>query len=186
MNSLGAQNFMRIFVQQYLRPQPGSRILDVGCGPGSIVAFLPDAVDYLGVDMSADYIAAAEQSYGERARFMVGDANELEFGDDERFDVVSAVGLLHHLNDDEVIRLATTARRLLGPGGRLVTVDNCFTADQSPIAKAIIRRDRGQNTRTPTAYAALLEGQFDETRFEVREDLLRIPYTHAILEATVH
>ena len=186
MDSLGARNFQRIFIEQYIRPQPKDRILDVGCGTGSTVGFLPEGIAYIGVDLSPDYIAAAKRQFGDRASFRVGDVNELRFGADERSDIVSALGLLHHLNDDKVVRLAKTARKLLKTNGRLVTIDNCFTEDQSPVARAIIRRDRGRNTRTPAQYTALIEGHFGETRYEVRGDLLRIPYTHVIIEATVH
>jgi SAM-dependent methyltransferase len=184
MNALGANHFCRVFVDQYVRPHPDDRMLDVGCGTGAVVAFLPRDVSYLGIDLSPDYIASAQRQHGERARFQVGDVNSLDFEQDEAFDIVTAVGLLHHLDNDEVRRLATAVHGLLKSNGRFITIDNCFTPEQSPLAKAIIRRDRGQNVRTPEEYQAIIQDVFSRVTSEVRHDLLRIPYTHVIIEAT--
>jgi SAM-dependent methyltransferase len=183
MDSIGANKLRRVWVDRYVRPRPNDRILDVGCGTGAVVAFLPEGVDYLGVDLSADYIAAAERRYGARARFRVGDVTNIAFEQGQSFDVISAIGLLHHLDDDEVRHLARTARGLLTSNGRFITIDNCFTPEQSPVAKAIIRRDRGRNVRTPDQYQAVIQQEFDRITREVRHDLLRIPYTHVIFEA---
>ena len=185
MRSLGADRSRRVVVDEYLRPRLGDRILDIGCGTAAIVDFLPKDIEYFGVDLSADYIASATQHYGDRAHFRVGDVNELDFGSQERFDIITAWGLLHHLEDDEVSRLATTARKLLGADGRFITLDNCFTSDQSPVARTVIRWDRGRNVRTPAEYQALISEVFDEVACDVRHDLLRVPYTHVIIEAVV-
>lgn len=182
---LGSDKFKRTLLHEYIRPQPGDRILDVGCGTGTILEFLPRDIAYLGLDLSPEYIAAAERKFGDRARFRVGDVNELQFHSEDRFQVITAVGLLHHLNDDEVGHLVKSVRALLSANGRFVTVDNCFTDNQSPAARALIRRDRGRNVRSPGQYQALIERGFDKVACEIRHDLLRIPYTHVIFEASL-
>jgi SAM-dependent methyltransferase len=185
MDTIGANKLRKIWVEQYIRPRPDDQMLDVGCGTGAVVAFLPRDVTYLGIDLSPDYVASAQRQHGERARFQVGDVNSLAFEPDETFDLVTAVGLLHHLDDGEVRRLAKAVHGLLKSNGRFITIDNCFTPEQSPLAKAIIRRDRGQNVRTPEEYQAIIQDVFARVTSEVRHDLLRIPYTHVIIEAMV-
>ena len=186
LRSLGSEECRRVFVDDHVRPLAAHRILDVGCGTGVILDFLPRGVDYLGIDLSAEYIQAATRRFGDRATFRVGDANELELTDDQRFDIIIAFGLLHHLEDGEVIRLAKRVRKLLQPEGRLVTFDNCFTDDQSVIARTLNRWDRGRNVRTQPQYEALIGAAFDVVKCDIRHDLLRIPYTHIILEAQSH
>ena len=48
------------------------KVLDVGCGPANILAYLPP-VDYTGVDLNEKHIAYAREAYGDRGRFIVGD-----------------------------------------------------------------------------------------------------------------
>jgi len=40
-----------LHVENYIRPRDGDRILDIGCGPGDILEFLP-SVEYLGFDVN--------------------------------------------------------------------------------------------------------------------------------------
>jgi len=91
----------------YLVPslEPGQRILDVGCGPGSITIDLARRVgdgEVVGIDASAEVIAQAralaDASGVRNVRFEVGDAYALE-ADDGAFDVVHAHQVLQHLGD---------------------------------------------------------------------------------------
>ena len=183
MSLLGADRSRRILVDEYLRPKPGDRILDIGCGTGAILEFIPHGIEYLGIDLNPDYIASATHQFGDRARFRVADVNLLEPNAEDRFDVITAWGLLHHLEDREVSRLASTSRRLLKAGGRFITLDNCFTDGQSIVAKTLIQLDRGRNVRTVSQYEALIAEVFDRVVCVIRHDLLRVPYTHVIFES---
>jgi hypothetical protein len=90
--------------------------------------------------------------------------------------------VLHHLDDSHALSLFKLARRGLKPGGRLVTYDGCFVAGQPKLARFVVSRDRGQYVRESAEYAKLASLVFPEVRSFVRHDLLRIPYTHVILQ----
>jgi hypothetical protein len=49
------------------------------------------------------------------------------------------------------------------------------------LARFILRRDRGQHVRQRDEYLALAREVFPQLEYEVRHDLMRIPYTHLIL-----
>lgn len=178
---VGSTRLRDALVREYIRPHQGMRILDLGCGPGDFVLHLP-GVDYVGIDLSEAYIREATQRFGDRATFHAGRADEAAWLAEQRFDVVVAVGVLHHLDDGEAASLLAVARRAARGGGRFVSVDPCFAPGQSAIARVLASRDRGRNVRTEAGYRGLAEGQFASVRSSVRHDLYRIPYTHCVLD----
>jgi SAM-dependent methyltransferase len=178
---VGANRLHREIVQTYLRPRPGARILDIGCGPGPVLDYMPE-VDYVGIDLSLDYINAARRRHGGRGRFLACSAEDLGRHMDGGFDLVLASGLLHHLDDDQSVGLFATARSLLAPDGRLVTVDSSREPGQSALARFIVDRDRGCNVRDSKGYAALAQASFSRVTTSLRDDVLRIPVTLCFLE----
>lgn len=183
-NALGARRARRIVSAQYIRATPGALILDVGCGTGEMLEFLPSGVHYVGFDMSEPYITSAKTRYGEKARFECMDVAHSSALGIVNADVALAFGLLHHLDDAEVIRLLIDLKNIVRPGGRVVTVDPTLFEGQNTIASFLAKRDRGRNVRSPTDYALLVRSVFSEMQHEVRSDLLRIPYSHCVMQMT--
>lgn len=183
-NALGAESSRRRLVQDHFRPKAGQRILDIGCGTGEITPHLPAGVNYLGIDLSPSYIASARQRYGHLGRFESANATDPLAPTETAVDLVICIGLLHHLDDGECHVLFRAIKEKLSPGGRLVTFDPTFVDGQHLIARELAKRDRGRNVRSPGGYETLAQKVFAEVRVVVRHDLLRIPYTHCILEIT--
>jgi SAM-dependent methyltransferase len=177
---VGSEHSRTTLVHEHIRPWSSARVLDLGCGPGELLGYLGD-VRYAGVDINPDYIDHARARFGDRAEFHVGDATAIDLTTRE-FDLALSFGVLHHLDDVGAAQLLRLAANALGPRGRMVTLDSTLVPGQSRAARLVIKRDRGHHVRTPDAYATLAGASFSDVRPVVREDLLRIPYTHCILE----
>jgi SAM-dependent methyltransferase len=105
----------------------GIRLLDVGCGPGSITLDFAKVVapgEVVGVDSAPVQVERARALAAEmgvrNARFEEGDAYALPFPA-ESFDVVNANALLQHLSDP--VRALREFRRVLRPGGLAAVAD---------------------------------------------------------------
>lgn len=107
----------------YLLPhlRPGLRVLDFGCGPGTISVGLAKAIDpgeLHGVDMEQSQIDLAKEVakwWGrENAIFHVGDVIDLPF-EDGFFDVAHGHNVLMHIPDTGAV--LAEVKRVLKPGG---------------------------------------------------------------------
>ncbi len=116
----------------YLLPhlRPGMRVLDVGCGPGTITrdfgALVGPDGEVLGIDSSADVVAQAVAACDlSQVRFAVGDALHLELPDGS-YDVVHAHQVLQHLADP--VAALREMRRVTRPGGLVAVRDADYAA----------------------------------------------------------
>ena len=101
-------------VLDLLAPQPGERVLDLGCGDGVLTQKLIAAgCSVVGVDADAAMVAAA-QAKGIDAR--LGDARALDF--DAEFGSVFTSAALHWVGQPDVVTAGV--KRALKPGGRYV------------------------------------------------------------------
>lgn len=105
-----------------------ARILDVGCGPGSLWddnrARIPPGWEITLSDFSAGMIHQARDKLGQQRRrfaYAVGDAQAIPFKE-ETFDAVIANFMLYHVPDRP--RALAEIRRVLRPGGRLLAATN--------------------------------------------------------------
>jgi ubiquinone/menaquinone biosynthesis C-methylase UbiE len=103
-----------------------AEVLDVGTGPGVLLVEIarrrPD-LRLVGIDLSADMVAAAERNlseFGARASARLGDVTDLPFPD-RSFDLIVSSFSLHHWDDPEAA--VPELERVLRPGGRLCIYD---------------------------------------------------------------
>ena len=96
----------------------GKRVLEVGCGRGSLSAYFSDAgYDCSLLDISAQAIKIAKEAFAQNqldADFHVGDAENLQF-DENSFDIVFSIGLLEHF--EELDNVISEQIRILDQGG---------------------------------------------------------------------
>lgn len=182
---MGAKRGRSIVACRYIKSKTGDCVLDVGCGTADIRRYLSD-VEYFGIDPNPHYIDAAKIRFRDvpGCTFVCGIFDEAILARLPKFDIVLASAVFHHLADDEVVRVATLAKAVLRERGRLVTLDPCYVENQSPIARFLISRDRGQHVRDAEGYRTLMSSVFNSIEMDICHDLARFPYTHVAMECT--
>ena len=127
--SLGREPAIRETTLELGEVMPGQKLLDVGCGTGTLAILAkakagPDG-EVHGIDASPEMIEVAcrkADKAGADVRFQVGLIEDIPFPDDQ-FDLVLSSFMLHHLPDDLKREGFAEIYRVLKPGGHFLTVD---------------------------------------------------------------
>ncbi|WP_338492657.1 methyltransferase domain-containing protein [Streptomyces sp. SJL17-4] len=163
-----------------LGAEPGTSVVDVGCGAGRAVAELAEGgVTAVGVDPSERMIAVARRRWP-RADFRIAGASGLPLPD-ASVDGYRADKVFHELAEPE--RALAEARRVVVPGGRIVLVGQdwdtfVIDSDDPGLTRTIVhaRADRIVGPRAARRYRnLLLDAGFGEVTVEVRTGVFTGP-----------
>lgn len=145
-----------------LNPQPGERVLDLGCGTGHLTAQIAErGAEIIGLDASASMIAQARQNYP-KLRFVLADARSFRF--DDPFDAVFSNAALHWVREADAVIASVAAA--LKPGGRFI-FEMGAKGNNARVLKALtaVLEEAGYAAKIPwffpsaAEYATLLEQQ---------------------------
>ncbi len=93
------ENAMEPLLVSLLDPQPGERVLDIGCGTGThLIMFSKMGLDVSGVDASPEMISKAKERLGHKSAFKVAMAEDLPF-DDNEFDLAVLIHTLEFIDN---------------------------------------------------------------------------------------
>jgi ubiquinone/menaquinone biosynthesis C-methylase UbiE len=124
------------FLVEAAAPQPHDEVLDIACGPGSVVAAFATRVHRsVGLDATEAMLAQARSLAVARnlqnTEWYQGDVYRLPFGD-ASFDIVSCRFAFHHFETPE--RAFAEMVRVCRPGGRIVLCDAVASDDPAKAA----------------------------------------------------
>ncbi len=129
LQTLRGAHFVHRWMVGLMKLSCTEKVLDVGCGPGTVLFLLRekcgDHIKLYGIDPSEDMIRIAEGKNASRnsgIQFSVGVGEKLEFKDNI-FDLVASSLTFHHLPIDAKRKTAQEIRRVLKPSGRVFVSD---------------------------------------------------------------
>ncbi len=185
----------------YLLPhlRSGMRLLDIGCGPGTISVGLAEAIDpgeLHGIDIEESQVTMARQAAeggGHRnARFHTGSATSLPF-DDNSFDAAHFHAVLMHVPDTRAV--LREAMRVLKPGGliagrEMIGAGSCLEPETEGLQGAwsafmrLISANGGHPDMGKQLKQVFLDAGFEEVRasasFDCYSDQEEIAFFHGL------
>lgn len=130
--------------------QPSDRVLDIGCGTGTLLQALRQRYPYIaltGIDASAEMLAVAAAKLGPSARLCLASAQRLPLRG-EAFDLVVSTSALHYFRDPA--RAVAEMRRVVRPQGRIAVTDWCRDFWTCRLLDQALRRFNAAHYRTYT------------------------------------
>ncbi|WP_394253727.1 class I SAM-dependent methyltransferase [Arthrobacter pityocampae] len=116
--------------------RPGMRVLDVGCGWGSLALHAAQnyGVDVVGVTLSREQAdlarkRASDAGLADRIEIRVQDYRDVH---DDPFDAISSIGMAEHVGGSQIGAYASRLHDLLRPGGRLLNHAISWNAGEMP------------------------------------------------------
>ena len=145
--------------------KPNDRILEIGCGIGSVVSELSgQGYDITGTDISGEAIAYGLKKYGD-IKLQVQPAEILQF-EDGKFDIVLSFDLFEHIT--RVDKHISEVCRVLRDGGYyLFQTPNKYSSEifETLYHKSLKWRRTHPSLHTPRQLKQRLSGQGFETQF---------------------
>ena len=124
----------------------GGRVLDVGCGTGTLLKALPERYEKVGIDPSQQML---DHGAAPGLELICASADDLPFAD-AAFDVAVTVAVLHHLIDPAVVHKAILEMcRVVKPGGAVLIWDHNPLNPYWPLLMARLPQDRGDEKLVP-------------------------------------
>lgn len=179
---IGGTRARKLAIERIIKDNPRLKgqeltVLDVGCGPGDILRWLPKSWKYFGIDISSDYIKLAKKKWSTRGMFVQGKSCDIiNLVPQNSQDIILFLGVLHHLDSRQVVQSLINAKRVLKETGFVYALEPAFTNGQTKISKFIMQLDRGSFIREINDWEELCKSVFQKVEVRWLPGALRIPY----------
>jgi len=176
----GKDHFTKVKVSRVkvlLDPQKGDRIIDLGCGVGTMMTLLSDCgATMIGIDYSTDSLSIAKECFQQEVhegifRGICSDGRAIGIQNDS-IDGIMAVDFTEHLDDGFLIPTIAEVYRILKPNGRFVIYTPSITHifEQLKKRNIILKEDKSHiGLRTMKQYCDILE----QTGFKIEKQYFR-------------
>ena len=175
---MSGTSFRKKLVEK-LKIRENSKILDIGCGTCKVLDYC-SGVTYYGYDTNLSCINYAKNKYGNRGVFKCKKITSSEIKILPKFDYVFLFGIIHHLDDNETIKLFKLLRKVLSKNGQILSEDPVIIKKQNFFAKFFAEKDRGNHVRTTVEYVRLVKKVFKYINWKITHQLF-IPYTWFVM-----
>lgn len=189
-NLIGCRSFLKRYVETFILAEINNKnsvkILDIGCGTGNIVPFIPDKCEYTGVDSSENYINYLTRKYSHKKNFNFIAKNVKDsLGINSKYDVIISEALVSSLDDNNFEILLSAMKKNLKDGGKIIISDMNYKDNYCAFEKFLLKNERGKYIRGQEDYKRIIEKHFSIEKITELKKVYRIPYHKIVFECRV-
>jgi 2-polyprenyl-3-methyl-5-hydroxy-6-metoxy-1,4-benzoquinol methylase len=185
-NLIGCRGFLKRYVNIYIMPKitrDGMNVLDLGCGTANIVEFLPENINYTGIDSSSNYIFYDSKKYPAHT-FICKNLKE-DVSLDKKYDLIISEALISSLTDANTEVFFNTIKKHAAPDCKIVISDMNYSKTAHTFENFLFKSERGTNFRDREDYIKLLSKHFNIDNVSVISKIYRIPYSKLVFECSI-
>lgn len=161
----------------------GMNVLDLGCGTANIVEFLPENINYTGIDSSSNYIFYDSKKYPGHT-FICKNLKE-DVSLDKKYDLIISEALVSSLTDANTEVFFNTIKKHAAPDCKIVISDMNYSKTAHTFENFLFKSERGTNFRDREDYLKLLSKHFNIDNVSVISKIYRIPYSKLVFECSI-
>lgn len=168
----GNQSAIKDFVRINLKKYQIKSVLDVGCGTGDYLVTIPATAQYVGIDISRQYLSFAKKHFqADNRQFLLQDACRANFYQDKKFDAVILISIMHHLSNHELSQILSRIKKV---NPKVVILTDIIPNPPSMMGKILAKLDRGRYVRPQTEKIRLVEKYFKVVYSEMIPERLAV------------
>ena len=147
-----------LVIKRIISPYTDTKtVLDLGCGVGTFAPLFRKG-GYLGIDINKESIEYARKK-NPGYKFKVEDVTNFKLA--EKFDTVLIIGVLHHISDEDVIKVLRCSSICLRKGGKIIAIEAIPPLFKWNLPGQFLRaNDSGKFIRSTKEYKTLIEKKF--------------------------
>ncbi len=180
---IGAEKYLSFLVNNIILNENNIKILDLGCGSSIICDFLPDSVEYVGVDISEKYVKYSKKKYP-KYKFICSNICE-KIPLDDKFDVIFSEGVMASLSDEKLLKLFEQISVVADKNTRIIMSDTNYREDAGLFLRFLHSQERNQNKRNKNDYIRLMEPYFKVNKIHDLDNVYHIPYSKLVFELSI-
>ncbi len=180
---IGAEKYLSFLVNNIILNENNIKILDLGCGSSIICDFLPNSVNYVGVDISEKYIKYSSKKYPNRNFVCSSICEKMPL--DGNFDVVFSEGVMASLSDEMLLKVFEQINLIADKNTRIIMSDTNYREGDGFFLRFLHSQERNQNKRNKNDYISLMEPYFNVNKIHELNNVYHIPYSKLVFELSV-
>lgn len=181
---IGADNYLKRYIKNYIHPQKGDKILELACGAGNVYSLFPlKDVYYTGIEYSQNYVAFAKKKYPEQT-FICADVTQ-DFKVDNEYDIIYAEAIISAIPDEKVLKMFELIKKCSNSKTRIILSDMNYRKSAPFIERFLMENERNEYVRTKEDYIKLISNYFKIDKISIDEKPYNIPYQKIIFECSL-